>query len=300
MKIKMDSRAPLILACCMLSIVVVLILFMVSFHMSRLSCDLVFIEPDKLRSEAVSDWKDSKPSRSQEKSMLIKLAAHLEYFNAEQPSDSLAANLSSPTGQAQQQQQIPGLPIPVALDSAFGNQTSGARHPQPSIPQSGFSSQQLQTSLGNSSSMNSKKKRFQQLVLEDVRMERADDEYKYSLRFSCSTITLVFIRRPERVHVKQVHVELKPANSNGKSSCELALPAAGAFEVEVNPNDHLAHYYCDKPLRYSCYHYQSRSAGLPALHLADLLIHKLEFELPGNNSVGSVHKNHSFLSKRSK
>lgn len=324
MSIKMDSRGPLILVCCILSTFAIIVLFVVTFRMSRLSCELVYVEPEKLRSEAISDWKETKASRSQDRSMLIKLAAHLEYYDydyvgqtvSDATSTPLAAsgnnlNQARPAQQQQQfQQQIPGLPVPI-------DNTTG-RHPVPSVPQSGFTNQQLLNSsvgssfganssnINNNSSGNNQKrdtKRFQQLVLEDVKMEKSEEDYKYTLRFTCATIIMDFIRRPDRVHVKQVHIDLKPAGFNGKSSCDLYLPAQGAFSVEVNANDHLAHYYCDKPLRYECFHHPSgKDFGKPPHRLADLLIHKLEFELPGNNSLdwSSVHKNHSFLSRKSK
>lgn len=312
-KIKMGTRGALIISLCMISMIAISILFFVAYRMNSLSCDLVYIEPDKLRNDAIVDWKNSKPSRSQDKTMLIKLAAHLEYVDQDMMKvleKFSGENLSHPN-QTQQQphQQIPGLPVPVGSD--LNNNNTTGRYPNPSIPHSGFTNQHLQnstmfsnSSLSSSSSIKREdNKRFQKLILRDVKLDRStDDEYRYTLKFTCATIVVNFIRELGRVHVNHARIHLKSSSyDSGKGSCDLVLPPQGAFSVNIDDNYHLAHYYCDRPLRYRCHLYPPKSTDGSALHLADLLIHKLEFELPGNNSSGkSVHKNHTFLSGRSK
>lgn len=237
--------------------------------------------------------------------------------------------------QPQQQQQQPQLPnnqpsaqVPAQASSqqqnASGMSTTG-KGPVPSTPQSAFTSQQLanssfpllnQTTLatastasGSSSSSSdskSEKPRFLPLKLDDIEIKKTEDnKYTYTLNFNCSTMKLHFVRRPEKVFIEKVTLKLKP-DSQKESKCELQLPNGEMFSADVSSADGWAHYYCDKPLKYSCYHYSSNK---PALLLADLHINGFEYETTGTagsqqqqqsggGNMKPIHKSTEFLGVR--
>lgn len=154
---------------------------------------------------------------------------------------------------------------------------------------------------GNMSGVNnsnaSANKKYLPLELEQIDMKKIDSSrYRYTLKFNCSIIEVIFNRNPDRVYVSSMTVEMK-LPSRGKSKCELALPSQGVFDVKVN--DGLAHYYCSRPLKYNCYYYSSKPPGQPGTLLAELQINIIEFET-GSNSSHPTHKSHEFQSARSK
>lgn len=320
----MDKRGARILLGCTLCTLIVLALLMVAFRFTQPSCELVFIEPSQLRAAALAAGLKEKPVRAHDKSMLIKINAHLEYnlpTSSSSPSLQTANSTPPPPASPTTTTSTPttGLPAAAGLHQSQPGSTigggpplaAGHQPPSPSVPQIGFTNQQLQnnsywsstspvSSLNLAASAPATSERFLPLELEDLESKRVDEmRTKYTLRFNCSTITMVFVNRPERVSVEQISVELKLA-SRGKTTCELHLKdQGGAFAVEARDGA-LAHYYCDRPLKFSCLHYSSKQANKPAILLADLHIHRIEFETGSGNSSQPVQKlKKDFQSQRS-
>lgn len=343
----MDKKGAKIWISCIISALLIVVLLIVTIRFTHPSCELIIIESGQLRSSALSKFAKIKPIRSQEKSMLLKISAHLEYFS-QSPSSQSAASLASQSTQlvvgantqdySQQVHQVSGLqqqqPTPNQLQHPQTQSSSASS--QPSIIQQ--QQQQVvgnqQNSLANNRHLNNNgqanfvnnqmaqnssnnlafavptsvplsdninnnmtAKKFLPLELDKLDMKRIDSSrYKYTLSFNCSVIEATFVRNADRVYVSAMSVEMKLPN-RGKNKCELQLPNQNVFDVKVY--DGLAHYYCSRPLRYSCYHYSSKSPGQPGLLLADLHINSIEFETGGNSSH-PIHKSHEFQSTRSK
>lgn len=342
----MDKKGLGILISCIISALLIIAVLIVTIRFTQQSCELIITDPVQLRSSALTKFAKIKPTRSHDKSMLMKISAHLEYISqtpsSRSPSTS-ASNQASSTqslvsntqdynqqgqfGQQQQQQQQTQLSGPTPFQAANsgsnvnqqqvgGNQQnnlSANKHPIPSGGQANLAtnSQMIQNSTNNLATPTSApygnmsvidnnalaNKKYLPLELEQVDMKKIDSSrYRYTLKFNCSVIEIVFNRNSDRVFVSSMGIEMK-LPSRGKNKCELQLPSQGVFEVKVF--DGLAHYYCSKPLKYNCYHYSSKNPGQPGLLLAELQINSIEFETGGNSSH-PIHKSHEFQSTRSK
>lgn len=309
-RIKMYARSAAILTACVICTFLLLVIFMFLHQFTQPDCDLIFIESSQLRSKTLNSWAKDSPRRSKDKSMLLKVAASLEYI-LEPKSSVQLLNQSLQASQQQQQQnhQQPSSVIvgqsPLALqvtNQQFGGpkqvqtiaQTANQAHQQTqntSSPASVISSQSKEKDSS------SREKRFLILDAFELKSKKLEDNrYEYTVSFDCAKMTMTFVRKPDKVHVEQIKIDLK-TKSRKKSTCELQLPAQGAFSVDVH--DNLAHYYCDRPLTYSCMHYSSKHPNEAGLHLADLHIHGIEFETVSNTSRISL-KSKDFSSERSK
>lgn len=342
----MEKKGAGILISCIVCALLIVVLLIVTIRFTHPSCELIIIEPAQLRSSESIKFAKTKPTRSQDKSMLLKISAHLEYFS-QTPSSQQAASLASQSTQSvvantqdynQQAHQVFGQQQQQSASQQQQPQSTGSVQSSQAISAGGLNQQQAvgnqqnslansrhlnngqqanlatnqvaqnstnnlafavptSASLGNTLNNNVTAKKFLPLELEQVDMKKIDSSrYKYSLKFNCSMIEVIFVRNSDRVYVAAMSIEMKPP-SRGKNKCELQLPSQGVFDVKVY--DGLAHYYCSRPLRYSCYHYSSKSPGQPGLLLADLHINSIEFETGGNSSH-PIHKSHEFQSIRSK
>lgn len=341
---KMDKRATKILLGCIICTIIVGLLLLVAFRFATLSCELIKVDPQALRHSQLKAFnKDSnKPKRSHDKTMLIKIAAYLEYnipgsskssstSTTAAPSDSFHSNNNN----NQTNQQV-GKGPQVAPSNANNNQMIGPANrpgsgPSPSVPQLGFTSNQLHNSSsfvtsppsrpqGGSTSVNSwlssqaaaenrAEKRFLPLELDEVETKKLEDnKFRYKLVFNCSTLSMVFVRSPQRVHVESMSLELEPS-SRHKSKCDVKMPpvpsmppaavlaghpmgqqqqqhnqtqVGGLFAADNR--DGFAHYLGKSPISFRCYHLSSRQSkemmgqtNGPLL-LAELHILALEFE----------------------
>ena len=125
----MDKRGVKILICCIISTLIVLILFIVAFKFTQPSCELIFIEPALLGSSALAGWAKEKPIRSHDRTVLMKFAAHLEYniqstsspSSSESQGDQTHATPAVNQMQAsnQQQGQVTSLPGQINQQMPF-------------------------------------------------------------------------------------------------------------------------------------------------------------------------------------
>lgn len=310
----MDKRGTGILLSCILCTMLIVALFIVTIRFTQHSCELIIVEPAQFRYSAQLNFAKVKPTRSHDKSMLLKISAHLEYFSSPSESSSPASSVvNTQDHQAQVFGQQQASTTQHANSASIQQQTSSNhnKHPNPSNPQTNFDSNNhlnsnrnisgygttFSASFGNNEATTKEGRRILPLELDSIDMKKIDNtRYQYTLKFNCSTMDVVFNRTPDRVFVSSLSVDLKQP-SNGKNKCELQLPNQNIFEVKVH--DGLAHYYCGRALRYSCYHHSSKTPGKPAELLADLQINSIEFET-GSNSSHPNHKSNEFQSVKSK
>ena len=291
----MDKVGSRILFGCIVCTALVVVLFVVALSLTHPSCELTYIDANNLRMDSLAALAKEKPIRAHDKSMLIKISAHLEYSTQDRESSSpMALGELAPTQQPappyqQTNSMQSGQPAPLGFN------LNPTKHLSPSTPSSVSAQNNSNSSNGTKKeSPTNNEKRFLPLKLDKVDSKKIDDnKHKYKLSFNCTVITFIVQRRPERVYVEQISVELKPA-SRKKSSCEIQLPPQGAFGVDVH--DGLAHYFCDKPLKFNCLHHSNKHS---AQILAELHIHSIEFET-GSSVSNSIHKSREFLSPKSK
>lgn len=315
----MDKRATKIAICSVACTLIVLFLFLIAVRLSELSCELVEIEPEHLRSSQLNAFNKAKPIRSEDKTILMKFSAYLEYDRLESDEDK---------GEKEEEKKSPSVNDnlvggkSVINASATSNSSRLAEHNPRLILTEGTERQQQA------------KKRFLPLELESIETRHLSDapnKYKYILSFNCSKMNMVLVRQQERVYVESMSLELQVSNRQ-RTECELQLPFGGVFVVgskqlsglevlaqaigfnrtEQRNGNELARYYCNKSLRYSCYYngvgnsLLSRPIGSPAgLHVGELHINAIEFETPllstgnGKEKLKLVSKS-EFKSKRSK
>lgn len=378
----MNKKSSKIILFCILCSVIVLLLFLLVIRLTQPSCELIFIDVESHKRQALNSMDKTKPIRSRDKTFIIRMSAHLEYFKTDAEFASNSVPLApTPTNQhapavltnAPYVRQWNNTASATPTNQAIGqvqpnnnnnnstnhnyfnnnnnNNTQSYKHPTPSAPQYGFNlsmsnqqqqQQQMQNNrrdynsggwttnqLNSSNSINnnnnnntnlnqvrinqhnqsltnqqqhqqiklSGEKRFLPLELranDHVELKELGNlRYKFKLNFDCAEMSLIIVRRPERVHVEQINIELREPNKH-KSSCQIRFPQ-GAFGVDTR--DWRAHYYCDKLPKYSCNHFSSKHPNHAPLLLADLQIHYLEFEVSTNHTA--IHKSHQFASPKS-
>ena len=322
---KLDKRGKRILVGSLLAASIVVFLFLITFHFSRLRCELVKLEPQLLRNAQRHSFDKDKPLRSHDKTMLMKIAAYLEYNTG---SSSSSSNNNKPTIRSSSSATTRDLardPAP-ATALAAGSGANSSNHlqqfivanlshnaaPQPG-PQSPLPNQQvpsspttashlLQAGEAPSGDAERPERRFLPLGLEEIETRRqAEGRFRYTLTFNCSTLNMLFVRHRDRIHVESMDLELRPS-VQGKKSCELELPSGGVLAVPTQEG--YGHYHCDRGLHYKCYHPASgpdsdRSLRQP---LVELHITSIEFETigrPTNSSQELEVKKKEFRTTRS-
>lgn len=299
------------------------------------SCELIHIEPQHLRN--LTNWQKSRALRTKDKSTLIKISAYLEYNMRTEKDDKrdfkefkllqmqqAAGQFTPESPNNHNNNQVPAeaSTVPVAnnnnnnanrLNNLPVASQTGNKHPIPSIPQTEFTSQQLQNSSyqhQNGSQFNQqqissgysnrlltngkdeKEERFLPLELDQVEMRKQDqDLFKYTLTFNCTTLIMIMKREPNQVSVQKMSVELKVENKK-KSKCTIDLNGRqNLFNVTIQNG--YARYYCDRELRFNCTNYSSKDTSKPGTLLAQLVINGIEFET-GNGTMPLKHHNHEF------
>lgn len=164
----MNKRGTKILIGCVLSTMIVLLLFLIVFRFTQLSCELVSLDPVQLASSQLASFArdNTKPIRSHDETILMRISAYLEYnigpeagettpslrrptSNADPISrtNSAAANWpnqahSNLTGASNNSNNLSAVP------SAVGNTNKNlsiSRSPQPLTPQIGLTNQNNNT-----------------------------------------------------------------------------------------------------------------------------------------------------------
>lgn len=247
---------------------IVLVLFLIAFRLSQLSCELIQVEPKHLRTSQINSFNKDKPIRSEDKTILMKFAAYLEYDKLKSNSDNdddddddedkdkehnsnnknddkkkqifadhqttIPGNVWSTVGSNGNNQQQNELGL-VTMNSTSSNNTNSTRFngPTPSNPSL---LPTFNSSANNDLGRQPAKKRFLPLDLESIETRRLNDapnKYKYILSFNCTKMNMVLVRSHDRVYVESMKLELKVSNKH-KTECDVQLPAQGAFLVGLN------------------------------------------------------------------
>lgn len=143
----MDKRGAKILISCIFCTAIILILFMLAYRFTLPSCELISIDPMKLKNSAMAAWKP-KSTKSHDKTLSIQIAAYLEYNIAKPPPTDPSSNhnksqelpLATPSNTQQQ----------LAIVNAINNLTASSMapppppqqqlpHPTPNVPYSNLS-----------------------------------------------------------------------------------------------------------------------------------------------------------------
>lgn len=268
----MDKRGIKILISCIICTIIVSILFLFAFRISRLNCELVSIDPQRMRTIHLEsfDKKSNKPIRSHDKTILMKISVLLEYNKMSNKMNDQKIDNSSGLQQQQATLTTEGTGNLSSSSSQFsvsgitsGTQTN-AIHPSPSQPQLAFNinsntnpiqtPQQSGKNLTIEQQSSRAEKRFLPLELDSIETRNlANNEnqqhgidsnqllsrHKYILSFNCTKLNMVFVYQESRVYVESMSLELKPS-SHEKSHCELELPKSGiAVELDRTPANNL-------------------------------------------------------------
>lgn len=233
---------------------IILFLFLIAFRFSQSSCELIQVEPQQLRSAQLSAFNKAKPIRSDDKSILMKFSAYLEYDKNDDDGDKENNDEKrSPSASSHQQQTSSQWPIGSginqqansgSLSSGHSNATSAANNsslPRTAPSQSnpiGFLNGNLSLSAASfDQNRQEVKKRFLPLDLETIEARHLSDapnKHKYTLSFNCTKMNMVLVRQQERVFVESIKLELKVGNKR-KTECDIQLPPNGAFAVGLQP-----------------------------------------------------------------
>lgn len=127
----MDKRSASILIGCLICTSVVVLLFLIAYQMSLRSCELIYLDPLQHRLAALNSWQNATARRSHEKTLLLRISAHLEY-NLPQANQSEQPALMLPQPIAQNQSSLSPM---------------GQQHPHQQLPQAQFLQQPLQQPL---------------------------------------------------------------------------------------------------------------------------------------------------------
>lgn len=226
----MDKRSASILIGCFMCTGIVAVLFLVAYQLSQHSCELILIEPTQHRLSALESWKSNPAKRSLDKTLLLRMSAHLEYnLQSSSPSPSgsqtdgpllvpqlpVPLNQSNPLGQQQQQQQQLQLPQaqfllqPGGSPSGTANLTTQTQPSQvPMLSQANSNSnsrqpqQQQQLPMPSMPLMNATnqqqpqtvnltaKERFLPIVLEKIELERKHNESTFEYKLHMNCSTI--------------------------------------------------------------------------------------------------------------
>lgn len=189
---------------------------------------------------------------------------------------------------------------------------------------------QISNNNNNNKQTDSDARRYMPLELDSIESHKLgqfdDRTTEFVLNFNCSVLKLRVLRRPERVQIESIQVELnKPFGKHNKhSKCEINLASSNAFQTsqfaQVSPSSSsmqnatsqalflgveqpangMAHYYCDKQRRLSCFHVSTSSTSnyqIERVHLGDLYLNALEFEVGAivSPTEKRTHKKHDFI-----
>lgn len=259
-----DKRGLRILIGCIITAIIILSLCLAAISYINPDCDLVFIDNQQLKNITLNHWSTEEPFLSRDSTLLIRLSAHLEY-NTDEQDYPLSEFLNL------EQQWKPNSDKPM-------DYSSQQNHTQPD-----------QKYFENLTDSEINRERF--VVLDFGLLstrEHKDNRTSLKLNSKCSVITMSMVRKPDRIYVDRISLDLR-ISGEPKKSCDLELPDLGAFNVKMNSNG-LAHYFCDEPrlLRFSCFQksrprssiFSSSSSNIERdVWIADLFIHLLEFEV---------------------
>lgn len=282
----MDRRKLIVIASLTCALILILIT-LGAIHLFKQKCALISATPEILALDGRHRLAGKKPFRSTDKTLLIKISAHLDY----QPQAAYSRQDWQPISQAptggigqyqgvaqvqpiQPPQQAPLLPQ-VSIANASIAPTAATVEPA------------VETNIAPS---NQNEKRFMPLKL--IRVVGKDSNDRYMLDFDCCKMFIKFSYIPlqEKIIVNSMRLELDTPNWN-ETSCELRpkkeQTSTSIFGAGTNAG--LAHYQCDDPesLLFSCWHRTEHSLNqkYSEYQIADLQIHSIEFQTSNTTKV---------------
>lgn len=303
----LDRLGPWILILSISGFLSCLLICLYALYSTNIPCELVHISSKELKDIIQTHWLSEEPFMSLDRSFLIRIAAHLEYdvdidYIEEEnnskigESNSIFSSFDSPTDCSPEHEGNPNNEDNICYKNSNSTTSKG------SVP--------LQNNNEDLYRSNDAR-RF--LILDFDQLTTAklyNHRYKVKLNSNCSTLTMFINRGPRWIYIDQILVKLKRPNKQLRT-CQAQLPKQGAFKIELING--LAHYYCDKPhlLQFKCYHYelinpssnktttdepivetnfnldhsdQNVESIKRKIHLANLHIHLLEYEIKNNTN----------------
>lgn len=304
----MEKKANIILFVCVVSTLTVALLYLLVATSIHKSCELIVLNSTSYRDALLSNWVGKKILRSNDKTVLFKINAHLEYDIEESPVRSTAITSTSTTS-------FPALPItglavsfstvtpsnPIRLNQP--NPTVGSTQPlrlASKLPATLTLKPNGSVSIDSPNSVdpasrpaNQLKKLYLPLGFTEIEAKRSGNKHKFKLHFNCSTVFMSFERNNTQLHLSEIDIELK-LRSKQKSRCSVDLPRhSRTFSSDIRNG--FARFYCDKELRFNCASIDPKHPSRPAVLLAQLVINGIEFEL-GLDS--NRHKGREFVGTR--
>lgn len=294
---KTIPQAVIVSAICSICALTLVLISFGAYHLYTPSCVLIVADPAKLISDGLNGQNDSQPIRSSDKTLVIKMSAHLDYlppppapqavvsaniapqaFNPTAPKsifDEPQANASvalAPLGQqaplVQSSDVWPGPPKPAAPVQGLPTVT---QRPMPRAPELQFNA------------TNSKEKRYLPLKLKRVTGKSLDTgRHRYSLEFDCAKLIIIMNSNQNRVYVSEMSLELDRPSKN-KTTCEVQLPREDLLALDTRAAPTNSHFQCERQnlLRFSCVH-KSAQAVIP---LVELQMHYIEFQTSNTTTV---------------
>lgn len=150
-------------------------------------------------------------------------------------------------------------------------------------------------------------RRFMPLELDSIEAhkygEPEDRTHEYVLNFNCSIMKMRVVRRTERVQIVHIGMELQ-VPSKHRTRCEVQLvnqPNQQPLFLGVeSPVNGMGHYHCEQQRRMSCFYADWNDPQQQRVHLGDLYINALEFEVGAIVSANEkrTHKKYDFIGLR--
>lgn len=286
---KMDGK-QVIFGICIISTLIIILLAFGSYQYFHQTCVLV-MDAEKLVSDGRSRLEGASPIRSSDKSLLIKLSAHLDYYPPPLPPIQMSQDWS---------EFGPLLNMSasnIGTNNQLGAQPSGLIDSAPrqvvqQVPAETPSSLSLvneeksMSSNGPQVQPSEATKRYLPLSLSEVKHSKNDaSSHTYVLIFDCAKLNIIFRSLSGRIFVESMSLDLDVPNKN-MTTCDVYIPRGEAFSTVLQGASNQAHYSCDKRniLIFRCHHKGTSEQWNPntmndSTLVALLQIHLLEFQI---------------------
>lgn len=290
---KMIPQAAVVLAICSICALTLVLISFGAYHLYTPSCVLIVADPAKLISDGLNSQNDSQPIRSSDKTLVIKMSAHLDYFPP--PAPPVAAIVApqpfvpaapkSIFDEPQPNMSVPSAPLGQQASLVQSDVWSGP--PKPAIPAVNspppVAPKPMPRAAEPQLNATGKEKRYLPLKLKRVTGKSLDvGRHRYSLEFDCAKLIMIMSSNQNRVFVSEMSLELDKASKN-KTTCEVQLPREDLFALDTRGAPTNSHYQCDRQnlLRFSCLH-KSAQTVIP---IVELQIHYIEFQTSNTTTV---------------
>lgn len=294
-----DKRGLKILVISLLGFIASLLVCLYAMKFTNVRCELTYIDPTGLKDIIRTHWLSEEPYMSRDSSLLIRIAAHLEYdFDFKQDQIILYTNSTIKNNNITQSNAGQDSSKLITINSNNLDPIFGAGNNEDASDAYGGDDDDDDDNDDATEDNGDDDRRF--LVLDfdhlyTIRTSADSQRLMLKLTSNCSIMDMSLVRNRTDIYVDKIKLELRKPSKRRKT-CQVELPPDGAFRVRVNSNNsHLVHYLCDKAqlLRFDCYHYQTiydrddyrLKLGIRKILLARLQLHLLEYETKINVAI---------------